>query len=97
MRVSEIPTFRQFVVKYIGATNTRGSRVSISEPKRFTNATSKTIYLSYDYEVGDILQQAINWLSEDGRFKDKIKGRAYDKDKYIVLVDSWGEDFVELK
>tara|TARA_R100001015_G_C4507837_1_gene80413 strand:- start:279 stop:569 length:291 start_codon:yes stop_codon:yes gene_type:complete len=94
MDVREIQNYRQFKVKYLGATNHRGSRVKIYEPKRYNDDKEQSVTLSYDYAVGDICQQAINWLTENGF--PKIVARCSEFENYILLVDSWGEEYKTL-
>jgi hypothetical protein len=88
-----IPNYRQFKVKYLGATTYRGARVKIYEPKRYNDDKEKSVVLSYDYEIGDILEQAIIWLTEKGF---KIISRSSEYENYILLVDNWGDNFQEL-
>ena len=97
MDMNDIPNYRQFKVKFLAPTNHRGARVKIYEPKRFRDDKEEAITLSYDYAVGDILQQAINWLTEDGRYNERIIARCSEFSNYTLLVDSWGKDFKTLK
>jgi hypothetical protein len=48
-------------VKYIGASNSRGSRVKL-ESKRFR----QSITASYDYKIGNVKDQAIQMLESKG-------------------------------
>lgn len=91
---SNIPNLRVFKVKYIGPTNTRGSRVEIKEIKRFNGQKDDKVTLSYDYQIGDILEQALQYLDSKG-FEIVARGSEYNH--YYILVDSWGEDFKDLK
>ena len=50
-----------FSVKYIGPSNSRGSRLKI-ESKRF----GQSITLSYDYKIGNIKDQAVQYLQSKG-------------------------------
>jgi hypothetical protein len=92
--ITEIKNYRQFKVKYLGATSRRGSRVKIYEPKRYNDDKVQSVTLPYDYEISDICQQAINWLNENGF--TKIVARCSEFENYILLVDSWGEDYKTL-
>lgn len=91
---NNIPNLRVFKVKYIGPTNTRGSRVEIRETKRFNDQKDDKVTLSYDYQIGDVLEQALQYLDSKG-FEIVARGSEYNH--YYVLVDSWGEDFKDLK
>lgn len=90
----EIPNLRVFKVKYVPPTNTRGSRVQIKETKRYNDQKDDKVVLSYDYQIGDILEQALQYLDSKGF---EIVARGSELDHYYILVDSWGEDFKDLK
>ena len=94
MKTHEIPNLRQIKVKYIPPTNYRGSRVCIYEPRRYNNDKTNRVYLCYDYEVGCIQQQAINYLTERGF---NIVSRASELENYMLYADNWGENFIEIK
>lgn len=92
--LTNIKNYRQFKVKILSPTNYLGTRVKIYEPKRYNDDKQNSVILSYDYEIGDICQQAINWLTENGF--PKIVARCSEYGNYILLVDSWGEDYKTL-
>jgi hypothetical protein len=48
-------------VKYLGTTNTRGTKLKI-ESKRF----GQSVTLSYDYKIGNIRDQAVQYLQSRG-------------------------------
>ena len=91
--LNNIPNLRQIKVKYISPTNFRGSRVCIYEPKRYNNDKTKRVYLSYDYAIGNIQEQAYNYLTDKGF---NVVSRASEFENYILFVDNWAEDFIEL-
>ena len=91
--MNTVPNSRIFKVSYIAPTNTRGAGVKIAETKRYNDHKTKSVRLSYCYETGDVLQQAINHLKDKGF---EIVGRASDVDFYYIFVNSWGENFKEL-
>lgn len=91
--LNNIPNLRQIKVKYISPTNFRGSRVCIYEPKRYNNDKTKRIYLPYDYAIGNIQDQAYKYLIGKGF---KVVSRASEFENYILFVDNWAEDFIEL-
>lgn len=93
MKAYEIKNYRQIKVKYIGPTNFRGSRICIYEPKRYNDDTTKRVYLSYDYAIGDVQEQAHQYLISKGF---KVICRASEFENYLFLVDNWAEDFIEL-
>jgi len=49
---------RMFVVKYLSATNTRGTRIRITD----TRHRGKSIIKSWDYSLNGLTEQAINIL-----------------------------------
>ena len=91
--LNNIQNLRQIKVKYISPTNYRGSRVCIYEPKRYNNDKTKRVYLSYDYAIGCIQEQAYNYLIEKGF---NVVSRASEFENYILFVDNWAEDFKEI-
>ena len=87
----KIKNTRALDIKYLPATNHKGSRIKISDNYREIKE-SKTF--SYCYKTGDVLQQAVNILNENGI---KIICRASTKHNYIVNIDSWGESYFHIK
>ncbi len=71
---------RAFIVKYVGPTNSNGSRVKIAD-QRF--GKSKT--LSYDHST-DTKGTAVKYLEELGI---KVRYQAEMKDAYILLTDNF--------
>tara|TARA_R110002167_G_scaffold9365_1_gene42761 strand:- start:619 stop:1200 length:582 start_codon:yes stop_codon:yes gene_type:complete len=92
--LNDVSNYRQIKVKYLGATDMRGSRVCIYEPKRYNDDTTKRVYLSYDYSVGCTQQQAYNYLISKGF---NIVAKASELENYIFLADNWADEFRELK
>lgn len=73
---------RGFKVKYLGATDYRGTRVKITDTRH-----SLSVTLSYDYSIGDILKQAIKYLSDN---EIKVEGMTHDektKDYTLLSLD----------
>ena len=81
--------YRGIKVKYLGPTNTKGSRVKLID-ERFNQ--SKTI--GYSSNGGDTLDQAHYYLSNNGF---RIVGHAEMESYYLVLCDNWGAECVKLK
>jgi hypothetical protein len=94
MNTYDLPSYRQFKVTFLGPTNHRGARVKITEPKRFVDGKTISVTLSYDYAIGDIAQQALNYLLDKG-FKPVC--RTSETSSYTILCDNWGSEFIELK
>ena len=92
--LNDVSNYRQIKVKYLGATNTRGSRICIYEPKRYNNDTTQRVYLSYNYALGCIQRQTYNYLIDKGF---NIVAKASELENYIFLADNWADEFRELK
>lgn len=86
----QLPNLRMIKVTYKGPTNTRGSRVQISEDARFNEDRASVKTFSYDYATGDVCQQGLDILTANGF---NVVARSGNKDYYIFLVDNWGDDF----
>ena len=93
MQIHEINNYRKFNIKYLGPTNFRGSRIKITEPARYNDDKAKSITLSYDYQIGEMGQQALNYLIDKGF---KPVARCSEFNCYTILCDNWGENFIEL-
>ena len=92
--VFETPNFRIFKVKFVAPTNTRGSRVQIVESKRYNDDKVDKVTLSYDYAIGDVQEQAMQYLKSKGF---NIVARASELEHYYILCDNRGENFLNLK
>jgi hypothetical protein len=68
-------------VKYLGATNTKGSRVKMYSP-RFEK--SKTI--SFDYSFNSIDEMAMEYLKKQGF---DIIGQGQTKDGYAIITNTF--------
>jgi len=77
---------RMIQVKYLGATNHRGSRIQLTE-NRYNTTDRKT--LSFDYGIGDGVEQAILYLTDKGiaiESKGQFGGLTY------IVSPSWADD-----
>ncbi len=90
----ETPNYRQIKVKMLPPTNKRGRRIKIYEPKRYMREPNKSVYLSFNYEIDNVLEQAYNYIVKLGF---KPVARCSDVKCFTILCDNWEEDFVELK
>lgn len=90
----QLTNLRQINVSYIGATNSRGSRVCISELKRYADDTTQKKYFSYSYKYGDIMEQAYQLLKKNGW---KIVCRCSSVNGYTFLCDNWSDEYLEIK
>lgn len=68
-------------VKYVGASNTKGSRVKLTS-LRFPG---DSVTLSYSYRHGNMLEQALDFLKEA---KFKVSGHGYDEIKGVYIICS---------
>ena len=87
--LDNVSKYRQIKVKYLGATNTRGSRVCIYEPKRYNNGKTDKVLLPYCSTTGCIQKQAFNYLVSKGF---NIVAKASGDGKYIFLADNWADE-----
>tara|TARA_Y100000310_G_C20052147_1_gene521053 strand:+ start:94 stop:405 length:312 start_codon:yes stop_codon:yes gene_type:complete len=90
---SEIRNYRVIEVKYLGATNTLGSRVKLTEENN-TGKSNDSVIIPFDYYYPCIGEMAYNYLRMRG-FNIVCKVCLSNKD--LILVDNWGNDFVYLK
>ena len=74
-------------------TNYRDSRICIEEKGRVSSSKAARKYFSFDYEIGAVQKQAFSILQKAGF---KIMARSADNDKYIFLVDNWGDDYIQI-
>ena len=93
-QVHEIQNLRQIKVKFVGATNSRGSRIKIYESPRYNDEREQSKTFSYDYSVGNVEQQAFNILQANGF---NIIARSSELNNYVILCNNWGEDFIQIK
>ena len=80
--------YRGLEVKFLPPTNTKGSRVKITDKRNH-----KSVTIPYDYRT-DSLNTAVNYLAEKGF---NIIGFIDMDDHYVVLCDNWGDDFLHIK
>ena len=88
--IHEIQNLRIIKVSYLGATNTRGSRIKISETKRYNDDKTESKIFGYNYAIGNVEAQALEILQRNGF---NVVCRAFDVDGYILLCNNWGDDF----
>ena len=81
---------RAIFIKYLGATNHRGSRIKFQD--NYRSGETKTV--SYSYLFGDVLEQSLQHLKHSGF---NVIARASTKEKYIFLVDNWGKNYKNIK
>ena len=88
--------FRAFKVKFLGPTNHKGARITITEPSatRFDSIRSRRTF-SYDYATGDVLNQGIETLARMG-FNVQGYAQTETGDAYMIMCDNWGEEWLDL-
>ena len=91
--LQNLNNYRQIKIKYISPTNSRGSRLCIYEPKRYNTDKTKRVYLSYDYAIGCIQEQAFKYLTNKGF---NIVSKASEFENYIFFADNWADEFIEI-
>lgn len=90
----EVKNYRQIKVGFLGATNTKSSRIVIFEPKRYNDDKTHRKVFSFDYGEGNSMEQAYKILIRNGF---NIVARASEFENYIFLCDNWAEDFVKIE
>jgi len=85
-----IKNTRAIEVKFLAPTNYKGARIKLTD--NYTDVKKSTIF-SYCYKVGNVLQQAVNILERNGA---NIVCRASNKDNYIINIDNWSDEFIQI-
>ena len=80
-KYNDVPNMHAILVKYHGATNTRGSRVSM-----YSERFSERVSVSYDYRARDIGEMAYNELVRRGF---NIVAQAETKGGCLLLTDTF--------
>ena len=91
---NQVKNMRAIRVKFLGATNNKGSRIKLIEQMY---STTETITLSYDYAIGNGTEQAIKYLQNKGI---NLIGKSDLKGETILFSDSWqmgDNDFITIK
>jgi len=92
--MSQVPNLRTFVVRFISPSNTRGARVSISEPaQEMLFGRTHRVTIPYDHRYNSCKEVALAHLEGLG-FDIKCTGE--DSKGYVIMADNWGMDFIEL-
>ena len=94
MKTKEYNNTVTFTIKFLGATNNKGSRIKISEVKRYQDQKNNSITLDYNYHTGDVLSQGIDYLEKKGA---KIIGYSSTIKEYLVFCDNWAGEYLALK
>ena len=92
--INEMQNLRMIKVTFLAPTNTRGARVKIYETNRYYDDKTESKTFSYDYQIGDIQQQAFEILTKNGF---NVICRASEFNNYVLLCQNWGEDFKQIK
>ena len=91
--INKLNNLRQIKVSFLGATNNKGSRIKIYEPRRYNSDKIESKIYSYCYKIGDIQNQAYNILTNNGF---NIICTASEFNNYIFLCDNWGGEFIKI-
>lgn len=59
--MTNLTNFHSITIKYLPATNTRGSRI-----KLISTRFKCSVALDYDHQISDMTAQAANWLTAKG-------------------------------
>lgn len=88
-----IPNYRVIEIKFLPPTNTLGSRIKLTQPSRGVDDRAKSKTIDLKYSDKDVQEQAIDYLKSKGF---NIVGKVYLLNKYLIMVDNWGEDYINL-
>jgi hypothetical protein len=86
--MEQVKNLHAVSVKYLGPTNTQGSRYKMTS-ERFGDS----ITLSYDYSHNNVHDMAVEWLQGHGQ---RVVGTAETKSGSTVLLDDIGGRFMPL-
>ena len=76
-------------VKYLGPTNTKGSRIKLTS-SRF----NQSVTIPYDYRFNNASDIAVDWLKTNGH---PVIGCGEVKSGNVVIVDAFEHQFAPLK
>jgi hypothetical protein len=85
----ELQNFHLVEVRYLGATNTRGSRVKMISSRFSTSVTT-----SYNYEFNNARDIAIDYLKRQGH---NVVGSGEVKDNYVIVIAATDNQFKDIK
>lgn len=84
-----LPHYRSITVTFYGATTHKGARIKISDHRQ-----KESIFLPYDYQIGDINIQAYNVLTTFGW---NVVGFTSDDNNTTFICDNWDANFLSVK
>ena len=77
------------VTKYLGPTNTRGTRVKASHYRDSDTTWTKTVFWDHSLEASENHLKAAEALVESWPFKDlKVLGRGHDHNHYYFIASN---------
>jgi len=91
--MNRIPNYRVIEVKFLSPTNTLGSRIKLIQPSRDANEKTRSKTIALKYSDKDVQEQAIDYLESIGF---NIVGKVHLPNKVLIMVDNWGEDYINL-
>jgi len=90
MNYIETTNTRSIFIKFLAPTDKKLPRIKLID--KYRDNESKTF--PYCYETANVLQQAIDILKSNGA---NIICRSITQDYYIINIENWGEDFLNIK
>ena len=78
--MNKVPNYRVIEVKFLLPTNTLSGRIKITQPSRGESDR-------------DAQEQAIDYLESIGF---NIVGKVHLSNKVLIMIDNWGEDYINL-
>ena len=85
----EYKNFHLIEARYLGATNSRGSRV-----KLVSSRFEQSVTIPYNYEFNNARDIAIDWLKQNGH---NVIGSGEVGRNYVIVVDATENQFKPLK
>lgn len=79
--MDQLENFHVLEVKYLGATNTKGSRVKI-----YSHRFKQSVITDYDYSFSNSYEIAQNWLNKNSF---KLIGKGEGKDCYFIFSETF--------
>ena len=92
-KLFDVPNYRNINAYFLPPTNYRAARICIEETHTYNDYKTTREYFPYCYGTGGTDKQAFNILQAAGF---NVMARSYNVNKYIFLVDNWGEDYIKI-
>lgn len=98
-KIDELPHYRIIKTEFYGPTNHLGARIKIWEEPRYYDQDNRswkaenTVFLSYDYSIGNVLEQSLKFLVKHG-FNPICTCAEFNN--YYVVVNNWSDEYLSI-